>query len=76
MRKKCKHNGHKWGKIRTRQIFTSMNKYEQKYQCCKRWFCSEINEKSRTHIEEYTSMSLPSSMWEEIRKKGYVVNKH
>lgn len=58
--------------LKTRRIRTyQMEDYEQTIKICKR--CSLFQEVKREYLAGYTSVSMPSDMWDEIRKNGYVV---
>lgn len=68
---KCERIGHKRKEV-TRKIRTGMNDYLQKAVICRR--CRVLVEEiSREHLETYTSVTMPTSMWDEIREKGFIV---
>lgn len=68
---KCERIGHNPKEV-NRKIRTGMNDYQQVAIVCRR--CREmVKEISREHLMTWTSVSMPTDLWDEIRDKGYIV---
>lgn len=78
VRKKCKRLGHK-KKVEVRRIrrksdfpMSVCRDFEAHFETCAR--CGKsFGIKKEDIIESYTSVTMPSYMWDEIRKEGYCV---
>ncbi len=74
---KCERVGHKY-KDSTRRIRREVHEhrivcrdYEQQIRTCSR--CGHRMILGEKEVDWYTGVTMPQSMWDEIRSKGYVV---
>ena len=76
---KCKRIGHDMTtktfiiRRRTRAFRSVATDYKADIDVCKRCGHMDAQPKNEKEIDAYTSCTMPSVMWDEIRERGYVV---